>query len=235
MAGLLPIESIRFIEKDENNMPQITSGLDEVLEKVAISLGVLPESEIASSRGVLLVEGHSDVTFVNHSAEQLKINGDIKNTLSEVGIACIPIGGCGNLKHWVSKKLIDQLGLKWGILMDSDLGDPIQNPRNVEKIAELKGQGIMAILTRKREPENYLDPALFKASHGIKIDYTDTCDAKKIIATALTVRKDDVLERFWPMMTAEQIKRSSKYCGDDGVDRYEIQEIIQTVSQLVNG
>lgn len=235
LAGLLPIESIRFIEKDENNTPKITSGSDEVLEKVAISLGVLPESEIASSRGVLLVEGHSDVTFVNHSAEQLKINGDIENTLSELGIACIPIGGCGNLKHWVSKKLIDQLGLEWGILMDSDLGDPIQNPRNVEKISELKKQGKLALLTKKREPENYLDPALFQASHGINIEYTDTCDAKKKIATALTVRKDDVLERFWPRMTAEQIKERSKYCGDDGVDRYEIEEIIQTVSQLANG
>ncbi|MEQ6918478.1 AAA family ATPase [Halomonas aquatica] len=234
LAGLLPVESIRFIEKDENNIPAITSGSDDVLEKVANSLGVLPESEIASSQGVLLVEGHSDVTFINHSSEQLRNNGDIGSTLSELGIACIPIGGCGNLKHWVSKKLIDQLGLDWGILMDSDLGDPIQNPRNVAKIYELREQGKMALLTRKREPENYLDPALFQASHNMTIEYTDTCDAKKKIATALTVRKDDVLERFWPKMTAEQIKERSKY-NDDGIERCEILEIIQRVSQLSNG
>lgn len=234
LAGLLPVESIRFIEKDENNIPTITSGSDDVLEKVANSLGVLPESEIASSQGVLLVEGHSDVTFINHSSEQLKNSGDIDSTLSELGVACIPIGGCGNLKHWVSKKLIDQLGLDWGILMDSDLGDPIQNPRNVAKISELREQGKLALLTKKREPENYLDPALFQASHDMTIEYTDTCDAKKIIATALTVRKDDVLERFWPRMTAEQIKERSKY-NDDGTERCEILEIIQTVSQLSNG
>lgn len=234
LAGLLPVESIRFIEKDENNIPRITSGSDDVLEKVANSLGVLPESEIASSRGVLLVEGHSDVTFINHSSEQLKNNGDINSTLSELCVACIPIGGCGNLKHWVSKKLIDQLGLDWGILMDSDLGDPIQNPRNVAKISELRGQGKMALLTRKREPENYLDPALFQASHDMAIEYTDTCDAKKIIATALTVRKDDVLERFWPRMTAEQIKERSKY-NDGGTEGCEILEIIQKVSQLSKG
>lgn len=231
LAGLLPTESIRFIEKDVNNIPVVVSSSDDVLEKVASSLGILPESEIASSRGVLLVEGHSDVTFVNHSAEQLKNSGDIENTLSELGIACIPIGGCGNLKHWVSKKLIDQLGLDWGILMDSDVGDPVQNSKNLEKISELRSQGKIAFLTRKREPENYLDPSLFQASHGVKIEYTDTCDAKKIIASALMIRKDDVLERFWPRMTADQIKERSNY-NETGTDKCEILEIIQTVSQL---
>ena len=166
LAGLLPLESIRFVEKDENNRPVIETGTEDVLDKVANSLGVLPESEIASSKAVLLVEGHSDVTFVNHSASVLKNSGDIDKTLLELGIACIPIGGCGNLKHWVSKRLIEQLGLEWGILMDSDLGDPIQNSRNLEKITELKAGGKVALVTKKREPENYLDTQIFMDSYG---------------------------------------------------------------------
>ena len=68
-------------------------------------------------------------------------------------------------------------------------------------------------------------------SHGIQLQYTDTCDAKKIIATALTVRKDDVLERFWPRMNADQIKNRSKYV-EDGKERIEIIEILEAVSKL---
>lgn len=234
LAGLLPTESIRFIEKSTDNKPIIEAGTEAILEKVAFSLGVLPESEIASSKAVLLVEGHSDVTFINHSAEMLKASGDIEFTLLELGIAPIPIGGCGNLKHWVSKKLIEQLGLDWGILMDSDVGDPIQNPRNIAKIDELKSDGKVAIITRKREPENYLSPEIFRESHDVDIEYTDTCDAKKIIASTLTVRKDDVLERFWPRMSAEQIKSTSRY-EENGEEKIEIKEILELVASLVKG
>jgi len=231
LAGLLPTESIRFIEKNEENIPVIEFGSDNVLEKVTESLGILPESDIASAKAVLLVEGHSDVTFVNHSANTLKNAGIITHSLKDLGIYAIPIGGCGNLKHWVTKKLIDQLGLNWGILMDSDIGDPIQNTRNIEKIQELKNQGKVALLTRKREPENYLDPQIFKESHDIDLAYTETCDAKKIIASALKVRKEDVLERFWPRMTSEQIISFSNY-ELDGVEKSEILEILNEVSAL---
>ncbi|MFA5976912.1 MAG: AAA family ATPase [Pseudomonas sp.] len=231
LAGLLPLNSIRFIEKDSTGNPCIQFGGDDVLEKVAQSLGVLPEREIAASKAVILVEGHSDVTFLNHAATVLKNNGDIEKTLHELGIACIPIGGCGNLKHWVSKKLIEQLDLNWGILIDSDVGDEMQHTRNVENIAQLKKEGRIAFSTRKREPENYLDPQLFIDSHQTNIAYTDTCDAKKIIATALTIRKDDVLERFWPRMTADQVKARSTY-NENGVDIIEIKEILNAFASL---
>ncbi len=228
LAGLLPTESIRFVEKDDANNPNIQLGSDEVLEKVADSLGVLPESGIASAKAVLLVEGHSDVTFVNHSSTVLKESEIIKKSLQENGICPIPIGGCGNLKHWVIKKLIDQLGLDWAVLTDSDIGDAVQHSRNLKKIEEIKQQGKIGILTKKREPENYFDPQIFKDSHGVEVTFTDTCDAKKIIASAISVRKEDVLEKFWPRMTAEQIQKFSEY-EENGNKRYEIKEILEEV------
>ncbi|GAB4198900.1 MAG: AAA family ATPase [Wenzhouxiangellaceae bacterium] len=234
LAGMLPLNSIRFVEKDQDNEPVVEEGTPDVLEKVADSLGVLPESEVASSKAVVLVEGHSDVTFMHHSSNTLKNSGIVENSLSDLGIAPIPIGGCGNLKHWVTKRLIEQLGLEWAVVMDSDVGDPIQNARNIEKVEELRAQGKTAILTRKREPENYIDPQLFVDSHGIEINYTDTCDAKKIIATALTIRKDDVLERFWPRMNADQIMKQSEYL-DGQVIKHEIKEILEEVCAITQG
>lgn len=231
LAGLVPIDALRFIEKDDNGIPIIHSGGTDTLEKVATTLGVLPESEIASAKAVLLVEGHSDVTFVTHSANTLKAAGIIKNNLIELGIAAIPIGGCGNLKHWVTKRLIDQLGLDWAVLLDSDAGDPHNSPKNKASIDDIIKQGKMGFLTRKREPENYLDPHLFQISHGITITYSDTCDAKSIIATALTIRKEDVLEKHWPKMTAEQITKQSEYL-ENGVVRYEIFDLLTAISTL---
>lgn len=231
LAGLLPTESIRFIEKGAGHEPIIEHGGDDVLEKVADSLGVLPESDIAGATAVLLVEGHSDVTFVNHSSEVLKSSGDVRSSLPELGIASIPIGGCGNLKHWVSKKLVERLGLEWDILLDSDIGDQRQNQQNIAKIQELKDEGRIAILTRKREPENYIDPALIEQIHGVLPQYTDTCDAKKIIAGETQVKAEKVLEKFWPQMTPDQIKAMSMYV-DQGEERCEIIEIIDEVSTL---
>lgn len=34
----------------------------------------------------------------------------------------VAIGGCGNLKYWVTQKTAEQLGIPWAIFLDSDLG-----------------------------------------------------------------------------------------------------------------
>ncbi|MCG8551562.1 MAG: hypothetical protein MI799_14275, partial [Desulfobacterales bacterium] len=119
----------------------------------------------------------------------------------------------------------------WAVLMDSDIGDPMQHSRNVKKIEEIRTSGKLGFLTKKREPENYIDPQIIMDEYEIVVEYSEEDDAKKIIATATTTRKDDVLEKFWPKMTAEMILSQSKYI-DDGAGRYEIQEILSDVLSL---
>lgn len=228
LAGLLPIEAIRFISKNEDGSPEIIQGGNIALEKAAASLGVLPEPGIAGARAVLLVEGHSDVTFINHSAQQLQNAGKISETLTSMGIAVIPIGGCGNLKHWITKQLVEQLGLNWSVLIDSDIGDPIQHEKNLEKFREIQANGKLAILTRKREPENYISPNVVKSRSNTDVAYTEQCDAKKIIAAATKTKPENVLEKFWPLMSAEDIIEMSRY-EVDGVEKVEILEIITSI------
>ncbi|MCB2170986.1 MAG: AAA family ATPase [Deltaproteobacteria bacterium] len=232
LAGLIPVEGIRFINKKDSGDVEIKSGDDSVLEEAASSLGVLPESSVASAKAVVMVEGHSDTTFLHHTSEELKSAGHIPDTIAEKGIAPIPIGGCGNLKHWVTKKLVDQLGLEWCVLLDSDVGDPVQNGRNITKIKEVRDLGKKGILTRKREPENYIDPSIIKDQYGIEVTYTGTCDAKKIIGSATKTRKADVLEKFWPHMTAAQMVVCSEY--DDGEEkRIELVEILTEILGII--
>ena len=83
-------------------------------------LGILPEPIPKTSKGILLVEGVDDILFFYHLNKLLKEAKEIKEMFSENGINVISTGGCGNLKYWVTKKLVQQFNLPWAIFLDSD-------------------------------------------------------------------------------------------------------------------
>lgn len=233
LAGLLPTNGLRFIEK-KDGQPEIRYGSEQVLFDIADSLGVFPDPNASAAKGLLLVEGAGDVVFVRHAALKLKEAGHIPFTPEEKGILPVIIGGCGNLKHWRTKRLADQFGIPWAILLDSDLGTPDEQ-KNRDSIAELQNLGKKAYITRKREPENYILPEVLApyVKVGGAIAYTDTCDAKEIIGAATVKRQEDVLERFWQLMTAEHIRRVEMYADEHADVRYELTEILCDLLTLV--
>lgn len=230
LAGLIPIDGIRYVSKNENGIPMVKMPNDDVLKEAAASLGVLPETGMERAKGVVLVEGKSDVTFLRHAANTLKASGHLQFSLEDAGIVPILIGGCGSVKHWVTLNLADDLGLPWCVFLDSDIGGrPEQNLKRKEEVEE-KGRAFYS--TRKREIENYLCPDLIEAQTGVRVNFTDTCDAKKTIGQAVRVKADDVIDKFWPQMTAEQILQRSMY--QEGVDqRSELKELIESLLGLV--
>jgi len=143
------------------------------------------------------------------------------------------IGGCGSVKHWVTLNLADDLGLPWCVFLDSDIGG---TPEQVASIAkrkqEVEGIGRPFYSTRKREIENYLCPDLIHAHTGVRVTFTDTCDAKKLVGQALRVKADDVIDKLWPLMTAEQIIQRSMYRKGDE-HRSELKELIENLLTLV--
>ncbi|MFX5756383.1 hypothetical protein ABTE27_20780, partial [Acinetobacter baumannii] len=68
LAGLMPIEGIRYVTKNENGIPIVKMPSQEVLKEAAESLGVLPETGMERAKAVVLVEGKSDVTFLRHAS-----------------------------------------------------------------------------------------------------------------------------------------------------------------------
>jgi predicted ATP-dependent endonuclease of OLD family len=233
LAGLIPIDGIRYVTRDENGIPFVKMPDNDVLKEAAESLGVLPETGMERAKGVVLVEGKSDVTFLRHASNTLKAGGYLDSSLEEAGIVPILIGGCGNVKHWVTLNLAADLGLPWCVFLDSDIGG---TPEQVASIAkrkqEVEGSGRAFYSTRKREIENYLCPDMIDARTGIRVNFTDTCDAKKIIGQAVRVKADDVIDKFWPQMTAEQILQRSMY-QDGGEERSELTELIENLLALV--
>ena len=97
---------------------------------------------------------------------------------------------------------------------------------------EVESQGRSLYATRKREIENYLCPDLILAETGVAVAFTDKCDAKKIIGAAVNMKADDVIDRFWPRMTADQMIRCSTYI-ENGVERAELKEIVTRILNLI--
>lgn len=233
LAGLLPTEGLRFIDKDEHFNPIIHFGTSDVLDSVCKSLGILPEFNATSAKGIILVEGPSDVTFMNHTCLSLKNLGIITTTLEEKRIYTVWVGGTGNLKHWQTKKVAEQFGIPWATFFDSDRGTSEEEKRKAQ-FDELKTNGKKAYLTRKRESENYLLPDIINANLKPEdhITYGEVDDAKDVISKAIKLRASYVLEKFWPLMSPEQIRQSEKYV-ENGQERYEFSEMIKDFLTLV--
>jgi len=224
LASLLPLESLRFIE-NVNNVRTVTTGDGEVFRKIADTLGVLPEPFPKGTKALILVEGKSDVIFLQHLVKTLKENGVIEHTFKDKGFAIIPVGGCGNLKHWCTLELAHQFNAPYCVLLDSDKGT-VGEKRNFDSITKLRKQGIKAHLTRKRELENYIHPECVGKINGKYLEYSDEEDAKKIISRSTKVKENDVIDYFWPKMTFKEIREIERYM-DNGIERFELTEIVK--------
>jgi predicted ATP-dependent endonuclease of OLD family len=159
IASLLPIESLRFLYKNNDGKVVVEKGSDEVLYKIAESLGVLPtvdKDRIEQLKLVVCVEGPTDVEFFKRLGkiidDELKI--DFEN---DKRVVIIPLGG-STLKHWVDNHYLRKLGKPEIHIYD---GDKEENRRMVEEINN-RGDGSRGFVTNKREIENYVHPNIVK-------------------------------------------------------------------------
>lgn len=230
LAGLLPVDGLRLVESSPTGV-SVSFGEDEVINRIAQSLGLLVDPRATRAKALILVEGPADIVFLRHTSEQLKAGGYISATLEERGILPLSIGGCDALNHWITKRIADQFNIPWGILLDSDIGDARE--KNKEPINDLKAKGKKAYLTRKREIENYILPevVLPHCKDDDAPSWTHTCDAKAIIGKATGRRLAEVTEFFWTKMSVDQIRRAEKYVNN-GEERFEFTEMISDFLQL---
>lgn len=231
LAGLLPLESLRFIEKNGDEQ-SVESGADEVFEKIANTLGILADPISKNATAILLVEGKSDITFIHYTACKLKKAGHLTHTFKDKQFAIIPIGGGGNIKHWRTKQLANQFNIPYCVLLDSDKGTNDEK-QNIKKLSELHEEGIKAYLTRRREPENYIHLDCLKLPEGSEFSFNETDDVKVLIHNEKGTRRSDVLETYWVSMSASQIREVERY-SDEGTDKYEFTEMFKDFLSLVD-
>ena len=158
IAGLLPIESLRFLCK-ENGSVVVKKGSEEILQKIAKSLGILPsvdKSKIDSLKLIVCVEGPTDVDFFKRLAtivdKDLRI--DFEN---DQRIVIIPLGG-SDLKHWVDNHYLRKLGLPEVHIYDGDRKDY----RKIAEKIENRDDKSRGFTTEKRAIENYVHPQIIE-------------------------------------------------------------------------
>lgn len=233
LADFLPRDSVRYIEFDNTAKNVLVHEGEAGLLKAADSLGILSNQKIGSAKGIVLVEGEDDELFLKHSAKVLASDGYITQDLDQAGILILPAGSCNNVPFWIQKMRLDSLGLPFAIFVDSDrltASDP--DNKNESMIAAFATSGITALCTKKREIENYIDPAL--TSNAV---YGDFDDAKRLIAQANGLLKrgkpHKVMDTLWPQMTSVQVVSRSNYTDAQGNTKSEIVEIIQSILDII--
>ncbi len=166
----------------QNGVGRICQGSDLDLLELARELGVEPSDQIFGYKACVFVEGESDVTFLTRTSELFKEAGRIDRTFAEGGIGLIPLGGKDSLQHWVARKALRNLSVRYGVLIDSDRKRDQDNipQRKLNWKAKCEKEGASFFITKKREMENYMHPDAVKNSVPEKYhDFDDFTDMKK--------------------------------------------------------
>ncbi|RNI22650.1 ATP-binding protein [Rufibacter latericius] len=156
VAKLCKEENLIFIDKVEG-VTQLILG-DHKLKGIAQTLGINPYL----SRLVVCVEGENDRNFllnVNHAIPEFKEIID----LSKEAVSIIPMGG-GVLKNWIDRDYLSSSNVVEFHLYDRDSDEKYKE--HVEKVNQ-RGNGSSAMLTQKREMENYISRSLYEEEFGI--------------------------------------------------------------------
>ena len=182
LAGLLPSECLRYVRKQDDGSGAVHHCGENDFSTIANELGVLPDRRV---QALVFVEGPNDIEFLERISFMLKQEiDDVVDLANDNRIAIVPLGG-GSLKQWVAKHYLRNLDLPEIHIYDRDDEIP---PKYQPECDAVNGRGdnSWAVITSKRELENYLHPeAIADGMDGIIVAYTDTCDVPLIVAKTI--------------------------------------------------
>lgn len=165
LAKELPTDTIRFVDRDDENSPVIKNGDDRVLSKIADILGLFstPNKNI---RLLICVEGPTDVVALKALSKCLiEGNRNVIDLTTDNRVAIIPLGG-SVLKQWVEAKYLRNLNCPEIHIYDND----VQEYRKTINVINGRGDNSWATTTQKYEIENYLSSEAIKRKYGIDLD-----------------------------------------------------------------
>ncbi|MDW3048725.1 ATP-binding protein [Vibrio sp. Vb1554] len=213
-ASDLPMEGVRYINRDSEGKPVIEHGTD-VLTDVASALGVTPDSRV---KVLVCVEGPTDVSALKALSAALH-NEDvtIPNLDLDDRVAFIVLGG-GNLKHWVNHHYLSGLGRPEIHIYDADVPSYVGYADEINQ----RTDGSKAFITQKHEIESYLHTDAIRLAFDVDVEVTDhpNSDGKatpKVFAEVYSeaqgydgIMKDNnakirLSNQAFPLMTPEMI------------------------------
>jgi len=180
----VPLDSLKHIIVDETGARTVLQGEPDTYRNIATALGVIPDHDVRLFIGV---EGVNDIDFLCNISDILRAGGedvlDLRSLEAQGKVVFIPVGG-SNLVLWTHR--LANLNRPEFHLYDRD-EQPPQASSHQAAIDAITARGATAILTGKREIENYLHPDAVTASLGVNLLYTDFDDVSSMVAEAVHI------------------------------------------------
>ena len=197
LAQELPIESLRFITREDGEKPIVLKG-EDILPSIAETLGVFPHTN-DNVQVILCVEGPTDVIALKAFNRCLREkHKDMFNLEEDNRVLIIPLGG-STLKYWVEKRYLNRLNCPEVHIYDNDVK---KYKDSIDKINERK-DGSWGALTKKYEIENYLHPDAIKSLYDVDVD-TDQENLPSLVAEAFYEKNKNKLDNKWKDNTTKQ-------------------------------
>ena len=197
LAQELPVDSLRFIDRDEKGRPTIKYG-EEILPLIVKTLGIFPDSN-QRIQLILCLEGPTDVIALKSFSRCLRIkHPEIIDLENDKRILVVPLGG-SILKYWVDKRYFKKLGCPEVHIYDNDVS---AYQKSIDEI-NARNDGSWGTLTKKYEIENYLHSNAIRAIYGVDVD-TDKKELPKKFAEAYYEANKERLGKMWKDATSKK-------------------------------
>lgn len=213
-AADLPVDSIRYVTRDDHGKPEIQSGVD-VFDQVATALGIVADSRV---KLILCVEGPTDVTALKALSRALhQADPTLPDLHVDRRVAFAVLGG-STLQHWVTSHYLQDLGRPEVHIYDGDVAGYAAQVAAVNA----RTDGSWAVQTIKHEIESYLHADAIHEAFGVAITVPDQLDpaghaVPRLVSLALfalnpvgaplgdTKIKKKLADHAFPRMTAQRL------------------------------
>jgi putative ATP-dependent endonuclease of OLD family len=165
-ASLAPVDNLILVNR-VNTAAEASQTPKMNITDIARELGVEASDRLIGKNHIILVEGQGDVECYEIILNELFNNR--KTSLNPESVLFLQCGGISNLKYQVTTRRMDEVGLKWTFIIDSDK-QTIDGPYGIEtqKIIDLFSETCTShIVLKKTTLENYLDQETIKDVTGI--------------------------------------------------------------------
>lgn len=180
----VPLASIKHVSTDNTGLRTIFENSSEMYNRVSSSLGVIADHDVRLFIGV---EGVNDIDFLCRISDVLRAEGedvlDLRLLEVQRRIVFVPVGG-SNLALWTHR--LAALNRPEFHLYDRD-EQPPQVSSHQPAVDDLLARGATALLTSKREMENYIHRDAVSAALGVNLAFGDFDDVPDRVAEAIHI------------------------------------------------
>lgn len=214
IAKIAQNEHLLLIARDSNGESQLVIDEDSKLASIRETLGIMPYI----GKLVICVEGEHDIKFlqnINANIPELKSIIDIESKQLNI----IPLHG-GNLKNWVDRNYLKGSNVIEFHIYDSDLNSGKNTDQYKKSCEEVNNRPdrSCALLTKKKEFENYIHPTLLHAEFGVDFSHItdwDAFDVPNYIASKKGLKPNDVKSiingKLAPKLTKQHLEQLNAY------------------------